>query len=144
MAVDLGQHMDRAAGLLAALGKGETLDLTVLHVREVHPMARLAEAEAGVMTTPREEDVEDLDDAQRRLDAAVSALHSRGLEVGQAKVERAVAGEVSHRILEAASAVAADLIVIGAHLHRDLASALIGDTATRVVRGAKCSVLVVR
>lgn len=52
-------------------------------------------------------------------------------------------GGVYETVLRIAGEVKADLIVIGAH-RPDLADYLLGPNAARVVRHAKCSVLVVR
>lgn len=52
-------------------------------------------------------------------------------------------GTVYHEILSQAEKIKADLIIIGSH-HPTMATYLIGSNAQRVVRHAKCSVLVVR
>lgn len=52
-------------------------------------------------------------------------------------------GQIYHEIIEAADKGGADLIVIASH-QPDLSDYLLGSTAAKVVRHAKCSVLVVR
>jgi nucleotide-binding universal stress UspA family protein len=52
-------------------------------------------------------------------------------------------GKIYQEILRAAEAVKADLIVMGSH-RPELSDFLLGPNAARVVRHAKCSVMVVR
>lgn len=52
-------------------------------------------------------------------------------------------GTVYHEVLGQAENLKADLIIIGSH-HPTMATYLIGSNAQRIVRHAKCSVLVVR
>lgn len=52
-------------------------------------------------------------------------------------------GTVYHEVLSKADDLKADLIIIGSH-HPTMATYLIGSNAQRIVRHAKCSVLVVR
>ena len=60
------------------------------------------------------------------------------------KVQHIVAhGAIYDEILRAAASIASDLIVIGAH-RPDLKDYMIGSNASRVVRHAKCSVLIAR
>lgn len=53
-------------------------------------------------------------------------------------------GKPYHEIVSAAKVLGADLIVIATHGYTGLKHALLGSTAERVVRHAKCPVLVVR
>lgn len=53
------------------------------------------------------------------------------------------AGRIYQEILKAAEAIKADLIVMAAH-RPELADYLLGPNAAKVVRHAKCSVMVVR
>jgi nucleotide-binding universal stress UspA family protein len=52
-------------------------------------------------------------------------------------------GKIYQEILKAADAIKADLIVMGSH-RPELSDYLLGPNAARVVRHAKCSVMVVR
>jgi nucleotide-binding universal stress UspA family protein len=52
-------------------------------------------------------------------------------------------GSVYDDVLQEAEKSAADLIVVGSH-RPSMATYLIGSNAVRIVRHAKCSVLVVR
>jgi nucleotide-binding universal stress UspA family protein len=61
-----------------------------------------------------------------------------------AKVQRIVAaGKVYQQIVDTAKRINADLIVMGSH-RPELSDYLLGPNAARVVRHARCSVMVVR
>ena len=61
-----------------------------------------------------------------------------------AKVQRIVAaGKVYQQIVDTAQRIDADLIVMGSH-RPELSDYLLGPNAARVVRHARCSVMVVR
>jgi nucleotide-binding universal stress UspA family protein len=61
-----------------------------------------------------------------------------------AKVQRIVAaGKVYQQIVDTAERIDADLIVMGSH-RPELSDYLLGPNAARVVRHARCSVMVVR
>ena len=53
-------------------------------------------------------------------------------------------GVADLKIVEAAQAAGADMIVMGTHGHSGLAHVLLGSTAERVVRKAPCPVLTIR
>jgi nucleotide-binding universal stress UspA family protein len=63
---------------------------------------------------------------------------------GQAHQADVVVGTPAEGIVEHASAVGADLIVMGTHGRRGLSHALLGSVAERVLRTAPCPVLTVR
>ena len=80
-----------------------------------------------------------VEQAGRDLDAFVAEHVSDGL-----KIETIVAyGTVYEQITSTAEALKADLIVMGSHWP-ELKDYLLGPNAARVVRHAKCSVLIVR
>jgi nucleotide-binding universal stress UspA family protein len=63
---------------------------------------------------------------------------------GEIECRRIVAeGKIYQEIMKAAAAIKADLIVMGSH-RPELSDYLLGPNAARVVRHAKCSVMVVR
>jgi nucleotide-binding universal stress UspA family protein len=63
---------------------------------------------------------------------------------GEIECRRIVAeGKVYQEILKAAAAIQADLIVMGSH-RPELSDYLLGPNAAKVVRHARCSVMVVR
>lgn len=77
-----------------------------------------------------------IDDAKARL----TALQQTSLFVGSVEVRN---GSAAREILAAAADLKADLIIIASHTP-DMTNYFIGATADRVVRHAKCSVLVDR
>lgn len=63
---------------------------------------------------------------------------------GEIECRRIIAeGKVYQEIMKAADAIKADLIVMGSH-RPELSDYLLGPNAARVMRHAKCSVMVVR
>lgn len=54
-----------------------------------------------------------------------------------------IAGDTADALLDYARRKRCDLIAIGAHVHTALDRMLIGSTTTRIIRGARCSVLIV-
>jgi nucleotide-binding universal stress UspA family protein len=74
-----------------------------------------------------------------RLNAFVQAQIPPGVEIQQ----QVAVGKIYHEILNAAAEAGIDLIVMGSH-YPDLKDYLLGPNASRVVRHAKASVMVVR
>jgi nucleotide-binding universal stress UspA family protein len=84
-------------------------------------------------------------EARLRQQAARQLKDFAGEQVpGAIECRRIVAeGKVYQEILKAADAIKADLIVMGSH-RPELADYLLGSNADRVMRHARCSVMVVR
>ncbi|MBV8758463.1 MAG: universal stress protein [Deltaproteobacteria bacterium] len=80
-----------------------------------------------------------VDDAQRGLTDAITDAKRAGVETVTSEL---VAGPPAERILE--QATPRDLIVMGTHGRTGLSRFLLGSVAERVVRSARCSVLVTR
>ena len=78
---------------------------------------------------------------EENMARARGELEELAAEVGADAIVRS--GHATTEILECADNIAADLIVVGSH-RPGLQDYLIGSTAARVVRHAKCSVLVHR
>jgi len=75
---------------------------------------------------------------------AKEEMEKLAAETGLSKAKAAVRhGSVYHEVLDEADRVGADLIVMGSH-RPGMATYLIGSNAARIVRHAKCSVLVLR
>lgn len=77
--------------------------------------------------------------AARNLDACVKLFRSRGIAA------KAVlrTGEASREILSAAKYEKADYILIGSHGHGAVFQLFAGSTASRVLHGSRCPVIVV-
>lgn len=78
------------------------------------------------------------DDAAQRL-RAIAGQELDGVDVGEIVAH----GSIYDEILHTREAVGADLIVMASH-RPELSDYLLGPNAARVVRHARCSVLVVR
>jgi len=117
--------VEKAAKLLSDGGT-----ITLVHVMEEIPGYVAA-------SIPREKLAGRRNEAMRKMDAIAAAAR-------KLKVETDVrSGNAPNNILEAAKDCGADLIIIGSH-SPGLQDYFIGSTAARVVRHAKCSVLVSR
>ncbi|MFC7705076.1 universal stress protein [Plastorhodobacter daqingensis] len=119
-----GPLLERATRLLAPGGS-----IKLVHVLEEVPAYIVAELPRDVLSARKAEAMVEL----RDLAAAQSA--AADCEVRQ--------GSPATAILEAAADHGADLIMIASH-RPDLRDYFIGSTAARVVRHAKCSVLISR
>lgn len=113
----------RSASALAALTEAE---LHVIHAAEPD----------GLLKAP----AADLDDARALLDETLNSAIPASAEVTSVQVEQ---GRAHRVILDRASDVAADLIVIGPHRARSPAQAL-GTTADRLVRTTDVPLLIVQ
>jgi len=130
---DFSPPSRKAANYAASLAKQFGAEILMLHVVEpVTPPPSLA----LVMT-------EDLDRHMR--EEAARRLADWRKEIGVTTMKANVrTGAPYHEIIAAAEETNTDLIVIGTHGHRKLAQIFLGSTAERVVRHARCPVLVVR
>jgi nucleotide-binding universal stress UspA family protein len=77
---------------------------------------------------------------QATANKAAEKLSARGLEATTKIIE----GYPPTAILEYAKECAADFVIVGSHGHSRIATFLLGSTAKAVVRGAPCSVEIVR
>jgi universal stress protein A len=116
--------MDGSPASLAALAQAVTLaedlgaTIDVLHV-----------------TAPDEVEVD------REMEDAIAVAKNR---LGERLESRSVAGDPVQKILDAADARSAHLIVMGTHGRVGRMHALVGSVAESIVRNAPCAVLTVR
>jgi nucleotide-binding universal stress UspA family protein len=89
-------------------------------------------------------EVDNIDaEARRAIDEKVRTAYSSRMPPGlDLKVEFRIGPEAA-TILEFAEEQAIDLIVIGRHGHSSVEAALFGKVAEKIVRKAKCAVLVI-
>jgi nucleotide-binding universal stress UspA family protein len=127
-----GEHVDevlRIAAKLAASGDAQVELLTVIEAAPVIVSQYLPESYEAMASSKAEQDL-----------AALAA----GLGAAADRWRTTVRfGGTYQEILAHAEKVGADLIVIGSH-KPNVADYLLGSTAARVVRHARCSVYVVR
>lgn len=118
-----------AAKQLALLSSGS---VRVLHVREHGFAGRAGEADA-----------EGRDRAHAIVDPAVAELQASGLEAS-ATVRGALQGHVAQEIAAEAAENGADVIVVAARGHSELAELLLGSTTHKVLNLSQVPVLVAR
>jgi len=123
------QAMKYAAGVAAQFEAG----LTLLHV--VEPAPFISDLR-NVPTALSDEEVEAK--AHHELELLVEATVVSSIKM-KAVVRR---GKAYDQIVKAAKQLKADLIVISTHGYTGLKHTLLGSTAERVVRHARCPVLV--
>lgn len=127
-------HAVRLAGCLGAR-------ITVLHARPTVPVPVMG---MGEMLDPRTMDVlmaAGREDAERIIDAALKVARDAGVE---AKAERLQNDQPHRAIVDAATRLGCDLIVMASHGRRGLSGLLLGSETQRVLIEASCPVLVVR
>lgn len=135
LAVDLGEESSWSKALPTAL------ELVRDHEAHLHVMTVVPDFGFSIVGQyfPKDYEHKMLEDMQQRLRAFVDQHVPKDIVVHDIIGH----GPVYSEILEAADSVKADLIVLASH-RPGLQVYLIGPNASKVVRHAKCSVLVVR
>ena len=85
-----------------------------------------------------------VDQVRDERENAAQALVARAQELGVPTAFLVWEGDPGEAIVDAASAEAADLIVLGTHGRRGVNRSLFGSVSDHVVRNAPCPVVVVR
>jgi len=135
--IDFSSHSVKALRYASAFAQQFEARLMLLHVNE--PMVFPSElGYAPLATEALDQSLRE--DAQTRLQSLAHECRAEGLEVETAVVP----GRPFHEIVEAAAEREVDLIIIATHGFTGFTHVLMGSTAERVVRHAKCPVLVVR
>ena len=135
-ATDGSPNAEAAAEFLCRLRCDDPLEITLL------TNVYLPGVESGVMTNPM------LQEYKKHQEEVASANLSnvepmlRGLDASVDEI--IVEGHVGHSIVEAATKLNADLIVVGAKGHSAIHRMLLGSVSDYVASHADCSVLVVR
>ena len=115
----------------------------------LHVIAVAAEGPSGLLLPGPEAHFISHDAARERMQGHVAKLVDAFVALGPALpmdqvAVYVVAGVPSERIIALATAVDADLIVLGTHGRRGIGRMLIGSVAEEVVRRAPCGVFVIR
>jgi universal stress protein A len=141
---DFSATSQRALEFALELALGHSARLTLLHISEDFTAQSLVDADSM-------ETVSDLIAFDtKRLELSVwdklSELLQRPVPDGLAPLvaTRVVSGQPAQRILEAADELVVDAIIMGTHGRRGFVDQLMGSTAERVLKGANCSVLVIK
>ena len=143
LAVDGSAASAKAVDLVVDMAQRLHSKVTVVHVREASALLRLASAAAGIDEPVEEEDLETHREGLELLDRVRDRLAAAGVEA-TVELGESVHGAVAAIIVDSAKRLGADLIVIGSHGRGELASAILGGTAYKVVHLAHEPVLVVR
>ena len=149
-ATDLSENARYAFGYAASIANRFGASITILHVLEelshnatIRLAAMLGEDKWQELQDRNIHDV--LDTIRTRLEAFCQDV-SKELEECPYLVDDVIIkqGEPVEMILSQAKETGCDLIVMGTHGHGLLADAMMGNTATRVVRRSQLPVFIVR
>jgi len=144
VAVDFSR-MDRALVEVERQARAHDALITLLHVAQPDPefigylksSGQAVQMQTDVKRIPK---AEALRTEHQQIQAIAETLRDKGLRVDGAIT---VQGPVLASILEMASKLGADLLIIGSHQHGALYRLVHGDTAAEAVTQAPCPVLVV-
>ena len=132
--VDLSEPSRRALSEAASLTAGRGSKLTILHA---HPIQQIVLLDFSYVEPPEK--------IVAYREAAVRTLESWCKELGLGHDRAQIQVETSEPVDTIIRLSAQhDLVVMGTHGRTGLDHFLLGSVAERVVRGAKCSVLIVR
>lgn len=132
--VDFSDASTRALAEAIDLAREYRAKLVVFHV---HPIVRAVFLEATLTESP-EESAEHLAEAEKAMRSMVESAGGTDVEFET----DATVGNPTLAIVEASEHC--DLIVMSSHGDSGLSELLLGSVTERVVRAAKCSVLVVK
>lgn len=132
--IDFSEHASLALDEAARLAKERNAQVTLMHVHEIVEMAFMdftyVEPPTRLQTA--------CDAAERRL---TDMAHKLGLPDGRVRIA-VVTGSPVLELIKASDDH--DLIIMPTHGRKGMSHFLLGSVAERVVRGARCSVLVVK
>jgi nucleotide-binding universal stress UspA family protein len=134
-AVDLSDCSRNALRYATALAHWYGARITVLHVFELFVPPQVLPADPGPMVVP----YPSRDDLIADVTRFVEPLKNPAVPLEIAVEE----GHVARTILDVATELAADAIVVGTHGRRGVEHLMLGSVAERVLRRALCPVLVV-
>lgn len=142
LAVDSSEHAADAVRLVSHFPLPEETRITVVHVvKPVHPAVGLA----AIDTAQVYEALQQVESAQKEQgEALATAVAERLREAGREVAVEVRVGDPASEILEAAAERHADLIVAGARGHSGIEGLLTGSVADRLIKTARCSVLISR
>lgn len=136
LAVDGSKPSMEAAGLLAHLPHHESLDLTVLSVVQ-RPFIHSSYATGELLEKAFERDTEFAEESYRKV--------AQMFEGANATVRHVVHdGPIGESIVDTASELKSDLVVVGAKGHSQIGRLMLGSVSDHVATHAPCSTLVVR
>ena len=131
---------DADAALETAIGLAEKFDSRIVVVHAYHIDLAIASPVVGSGTLPQGY----WDELREQATAHAANVSQRASDRGIEASSIAVAGTPSAAIVEQASQVGADLIVMGTRGLSGLKHVMLGSVAERVVRTASCPVMTVK
>lgn len=158
-ATDLSWNARLALSWSLSLADKYQAELVILHVMEEDPdldrhvSAWVTEKEWRDIKARNEEEARQLLIGKRRGSSMLLDVINKAYENAKAEANLGAfasdeilleKGNAVQKILEVAEARDCDLVVMGTHGHGTFVGALMGSTAQRVLRHAKCPVMVVR
>ncbi len=140
LAIDDSEFSDAAVRTVIAQARPEVAEIRVLHVVEAIPAYLARDAGPRFLTDIEAIRQDWLNWAKKLVEKFARQLRSAGFKVSTAVEE----GDPKARILDAAKAWPADLVVLGSHGRTGLNRFLLGSVSDAVARHAPCSVQIVR
>lgn len=144
---DGSPYADAAVDALGTCGLGSAPDICVLSVADVFDevgagSVRGFDGSSGMLRTHHQHTMDELDHARTTAEQGVRLVRHR---VDGARVTAlACCGSPAWEIVQKATELQSDLIVIGTHGRSALGRFMLGSVSTRVVEQAPCSVRIVR
>lgn len=150
-AVDFSKNTEAVLKQAAALAKAQGAKLWILHAASDETQAMAYEATQftgyapefinmpGDVQLARDLNAEEFKREHQQLLSMSSSLRESGIDA-QAMLLK---GEAPQLILDKASDLKADIVVLGSHGHGLLHKALLGSVSEAVIRHAKCNVMIV-
>ncbi len=132
VAIDQSEVADRVLAAAKDLATLSNAKVWVLHLREREIIGRMG-------LVPSESD----DEAHQKVKEGVQGLIQAGIDA-HGEVREAIYGHAAREIIDEAKERDADVIVMGSRGRGDLAGAVLGSTAHKVIHLADRPVLVVR
>jgi nucleotide-binding universal stress UspA family protein len=149
-ATDLDSHAPHVFRYALKIAQQQQAGITILHAQE--PLGAFAQSlvelhiahdQSEMMHEQAREQVRAK--IERRLNELCDTEQCQDSSGRELVAEIAVVeGQPAEKILEKASSINADMIVIGSHRHSAIGEALIGSTTNRVLHRSEIPVLVVR
>ena len=129
--------IDFSEDSFAALSTASELVTDPTHLHVIHVLPELEPADPGVIWHT----IDDQGRTKHAAEALKKEIDARGVRVGQSVIR---IGDPGHEIAEYAEEVSAGLVALSSHGRTGLRRLLLGSVADRVVRLARCPVLVLK
>ena len=129
---------------LTAVSENAAADAIQLAIEHDAQLIVISVIDTSLLRLPGGRFLRRVDQERARIEERAQELVMRARDAGARATFLVWEGDPAEAVLEAASAEAADVIVLGSHGRGRLGRLILGSTSTRVTEGARCPVLVVR